>query len=48
LCALLIEHGFDVAAVAKRMRIPRATLYRELDKIKKVFATHGLADYLRR
>jgi RNA polymerase sigma-70 factor (ECF subfamily) len=48
LCALLIEHGFDIQEVAKRMRMSRATLYREVNKIKKVFATHGLADYLRR
>ncbi len=48
LCALLGEEGLSIKEAAARLRIPRGTLYEEIKRIRKVFAEHGLGDYLAR
>ena len=48
LCVLLGEQGFSIKETAERLRIPRGTLYEEIKRIRKVFADHGLGDYLKR
>ncbi len=48
LCVLLGEQGFSIKEAAERLRIPRGTLYEEIKRIRKVFADHGLGDYLKR
>ncbi|MBM3451494.1 MAG: sigma-70 family RNA polymerase sigma factor, partial [Armatimonadetes bacterium] len=48
LCALLGEEGLTIKEAAERLRIPRGTLYEEIKRIRKVFAEHGLGDYLAR
>lgn len=47
LCELLSEQGLSVTEAAERLRIPRGTLYEEIKRIRKVFADHGLGDYLK-
>jgi RNA polymerase sigma-70 factor (ECF subfamily) len=47
LCAMLGEEGLSIKEAAERLRIPRGTLYEEIKRIRKVFADHGLADYLK-
>jgi RNA polymerase sigma-70 factor (ECF subfamily) len=47
LCALIGAEGLSIKAAAERLGIPRATLYEEIKRIRKVFAAHGLDDYLR-
>ena len=44
---MLGEEGLSVKEVAEQLRIPRGTLYEEIKRIRKVFADHGLDDYLR-
>jgi RNA polymerase sigma-70 factor (ECF subfamily) len=47
LCALFGAEGLSIKAAAERLGIPRGTLYEEIKRIRKVFAAHGLDDYLR-
>ena len=47
LCLMLGEEGLSVKEAAERLRIPRGTLYEEIKRIRKVFAEHGLGDYLK-
>ncbi len=48
LCQLLGEEGLSIKEAAERLGIPRGTLYEEIKRIRKVFAEHGLGDYLKR
>ena len=48
LCVLLGEQGLSIKEAAERLRIPRGTLYEEINRIRKVFADYGLGDYLKR
>ena len=48
LCMLLGEEGLSIKEAAEQLRIPRGTLYEEIKRIRKVFADHGLGDYLER
>ena len=47
LCELLGAQGLSIKEAAERLRIPRATLYEEIKRIRAIFARHGLDDYLR-
>jgi len=47
LCQLLGEEGLNVQEASRRLGLPRATLYDELKRIRKVFAELGLEDYLK-
>jgi len=47
LCAMLGEDGLSIKEAAERLRIPHGTLYEEIKRIRKVFADHGLGDYLK-
>jgi len=47
LCLMLGEEGLSIKEAAERLRIPRGTLYEEIKRIRKVFADHGLGDYLK-
>jgi RNA polymerase sigma-70 factor (ECF subfamily) len=47
LCQLLGEEGLSIKEAAQRLGIPRGTLYEEIKRIRKVFAEHGLGDYLK-
>ncbi len=47
LCQLLGEEGLNVQEASRRLGVPRATLYDELKRIRKVFAELGLEDYLK-
>lgn len=47
LCLMLGEQGLSIKEAAERLRIPRGTLYEEIKRIRKVFADHGLGDYLK-
>jgi RNA polymerase sigma-70 factor (ECF subfamily) len=47
LCTMLGEDGLSIKEAAERLRIPRGTLYEEIKRIRKVFADHGLGDYLK-
>jgi RNA polymerase sigma-70 factor (ECF subfamily) len=47
LCQLLGEEGLSIKEAAERLRIPRGTLYEEIKHIRRVFADHGLGDYLK-
>ena len=46
LCGLLAEADLSAADVALKLGIPRGVLYRELQRIRAVFAEVGLGDYL--
>jgi RNA polymerase sigma factor (sigma-70 family) len=46
LCLLLGEEGLSIKEAAEQLQIPRGTLYEEIKRIRKVFADHGLGDYL--
>ena len=46
LCELLGAQGLSIKEAAEKLRIPRATLYEEIKRIRKIFAQHGLDDYL--
>ena len=46
LCLMLGEEGLSVKA-AEHLGIPRGTLYEEINRIRKLFADHGLEIYLR-
>jgi len=48
LCDLLGAQGLSIKEAAERLRIPRGTVYEEIKRIRKIFASHGLGDYLRR
>ena len=48
LCQLLGDEGLTVQEVSRKLGIPRATIYDELKRIRKVFAELGLKDYLKR
>ena len=47
LCLMLGEQGQSIKEAAEYLQIPRGTLYEEIKRIRKVFADHGLADYLK-
>ncbi|MFO7543362.1 MAG: sigma-70 family RNA polymerase sigma factor [Thiobacillus sp.] len=47
LCLMLGDEGLLIKEAAERLRIPRGTLYEEIKRIRKVFADHGLDDYLK-
>ena len=47
LCLILGEEGLSVKAAAEQLGIPRGTLYEEINRIRKLFADHGLDDYLK-
>ena len=47
LCLLLGEEGLSIKAAAEQLRIPRGTLYEEIKRIRKIFAEHGLDEYLK-
>ena len=47
LCLMLGEEGLSVKAAAEHLGIPRGTLYEEINRIRKLFADHGLEIYLR-
>ncbi len=47
LCVMLGDEGLSIKEAAERLRIPRGTLYEEIKRIRKVFADHGLGDYLK-
>ena len=47
LCELLGAQGLSIKAAAEKLRIPRATLYEEIKRIRAIFARHGLDEYLR-
>ena len=47
LCQMLGAEGLTIKEAAERLRIPRGTLYEEIKRIRKVFADHGLGDYLK-
>jgi DNA-directed RNA polymerase specialized sigma24 family protein len=46
LCDLLGAQGLSINEASEKLRIPRATLYEEIKRIRKIFALHGLDDYL--
>lgn len=46
LCDLLGAQGLSIKEASEKLRIPRATLYEEIKRIRKIFAQHGLDDYL--
>ncbi len=48
LCHLLREQGLNVKEAAQQMKLPRATVYDELKRIKAVFKREGLEGYLKR
>jgi RNA polymerase sigma factor (sigma-70 family) len=48
LCELLGEEGLSIKEAAEKLRIPRGTLYEEINRIRKIFADQGLGDYLRK
>ena len=47
LCVMLGEEGLSIKEAAEQLRIPRGTLYEEIKRIRKVFAEHGLDEYLK-
>ena len=47
LCVMLGQEGLSIKEAAEQLRIPRGTLYEEIKRIRKVFADHGLGDYLK-
>ena len=47
LCLLLGEEGLSVKAAAELLEIPRGTLYEEINRIRKLYAEHGLQIYLK-
>ena len=47
LCLMLGEEGLSVKAAAEKLGIPRGTLYQEINRIRKLFADHGMEIYLR-
>lgn len=47
LCRMLGEEGLSVKEAAERLRIPRATLYDEIKRIRQALTDQGLADYLK-
>ena len=47
LCLMLGEEGLSVKAAAEQLGIPRGTLYEEINRIRKLFADHGMEIYLR-
>ena len=47
LCLMLGEEGLSVKAAAEHLGIPRGTLYEEINRIRKLFADHGMEIYLR-
>ena len=47
LCLMLGEEGLSVKEAAERLRIPRGTLYEEINRIHQSLADQGLADYLK-
>ena len=47
LCLMLGEEGLSIKEAAEKLRIPRATLYEEIKRVRGVFADLGLGDYLK-
>jgi len=48
LCELLGAEGLSIKEAAEKLRIPRGTLYEEINRIRKIFAEQGLGEYLRK
>jgi len=46
LCRLLQEEGLNITQVSEKLKIPRATLFDEILRIREVFRNEGLKDYL--
>lgn len=47
LCRMLGEEGCSIKEASERLRIPRATLYEEIKRIRRVFVDQGLGEYLK-
>ena len=47
LCVMLGHEGLSIKEAAEQLRIPRGTLYEEIKRIRKIFAEHGLDEYLK-
>lgn len=45
ICRLLTE-GETVTAISRSLKVPRATLYDEIKRIRRIFYDAGLKDYL--
>lgn len=45
MCKMLTE-GETVAAISRSLKVPRATLYDEIKRIRRIFRNGGLKDYL--
>ena len=45
ICRLLTE-GEAVTAISRKLRVPRATLYDEIKRVRRIFRNTGLKDYL--
>ena len=44
----LMTGATSIKEAAEKLRIPRGTLYEEINRIRKIFADQGLGDYLRK
>jgi len=42
-----LEAGMGMSEMSKRLQVPRATLYDELERIRRVFRDEGLEEFLR-
>jgi len=47
LCKLLYEEGMNINEASKHFKMHRRTIYKEIDRIRKIFEKEGLRDYLR-
>jgi RNA polymerase sigma factor (sigma-70 family) len=47
LCQMLSEEGLSVKEAAEELRIPRATLYDEIRRIRRIFDAQGLGKYFK-
>lgn len=45
ICRLLTE-GEAVTAISRKLKVPRATLYDEIKRVRRIFRDAGLKDYL--
>ena len=48
LCSLLGAQGLSITEAAEALGMPRATVYDEIGRIRRVFAARGLHVYLER
>ena len=46
LCRLIKDKGLNISEISERLKIPRATLFDEILRIREVFRKEGLRDYL--